>query len=54
MGYEGGMHVIRDKDARDSGQGCTRFGTTIVFQRKMLYLCTVLEERLHSAKFKQA
>ena len=20
MGYEGGMHVIRDKDARDSGQ----------------------------------
>ena len=20
MGYEGGMHVIRDKNARDSGQ----------------------------------
>lgn len=20
MGYEGGMHMIRDKDARDSGQ----------------------------------
>ena len=20
MGYEGGMHVIRDKEARDSGQ----------------------------------
>ena len=35
MGYEEGMHVIRDKDAMHQ--------TTIVFQRKMLYLCIVVQ-----------
>lgn len=36
MGYEGGMHVIRDKDARDSGQ-------LLFFREKMLYLCIVIQ-----------
>lgn len=36
MGYEGGMHVIRDKDARDSGQ-LLHFGD-------FLYLCTVIHK----------
>ena len=35
MGYEGGMLVIRDKDARDSGQ-------LLHFRRFFLYLCTVI------------
>lgn len=46
-GDERGMHGILDKDAHDSGQGCTGFRTTIAFCRFFLYLCTVLEERLH-------
>lgn len=35
MGYEGGMHVIRDKDARDSGQ-------LLHFGDFFLYLCIVI------------
>ena len=27
----------------DMREECTRFGTTIVFQRKMLYLCIVVQ-----------
>ena len=48
-GYEGerGRHVIQDKEARDSGQ-------LLHFADLFLYLCTVLEERLRSAKFRQA
>ena len=34
MGYEGGMHVIRDKDARDSGQ-------LLFFTEKYAEICRI-------------
>ena len=40
---------------RASPQGrCTTFGTTIAFCRFFLYLCTVLEERLHCHSLRTA
>lgn len=40
MGYEGGMHVIRDKDARDSGQ-------LLFFREKCCIFAMSFEDRLN-------
>ena len=40
MGYEGGMHMIRDKDARDSGQ-------LLFFREKCCIFALSLRDRLN-------
>ena len=49
------FHRGKRSNAHDPPQGrCTTFGTTIAFWRFFLYLCTVLEKRLHCHSLRTA